>query len=81
MRVGRFLRRVLVAEVVQPHGLLDVLEAVQVLERQTVGLPSGSAMLAEHVVVEPRAREGELVVLVWECRGPSFLTHHVSGPS
>jgi hypothetical protein len=48
---------VLVAEVVQPHRLLDVLEAVEVLERQTVGLPCGSAVLAEHVLTELVAAE------------------------
>jgi hypothetical protein len=50
---------VLVAEVVQAHRLLDMLEAVQVREWQAVDLPSGSAVLVEQVVVEPTARHGE----------------------
>jgi hypothetical protein len=61
---------VLVAEVVQAHLLLDMLEVVQVLEWQAVDLPLGSAVLMEHVVVEPTAPHGELVLRVREGLGP-----------
>jgi hypothetical protein len=60
---------VLVAEVVQAHRLLDVLEVVQVREREAVDLPSGSTVITEHVVVEPTAPHGELVLRVREGRG------------
>ena len=69
-RVGPHVRRVLVAEVVQAHRLLDMLEVVQVREWQAVDLPAGSAVLMEHVVVEPTAPHGELVLRVREGRGP-----------
>jgi hypothetical protein len=68
--VRPYVRRVLVAEVVQAHRLLDVLEVVQVREREAVDLPSGSTVIAEHVVVEPTAPHGELVPGVREGRGP-----------
>jgi hypothetical protein len=85
-----------VAEVVQSHRLLDVLEAVQALERQSVGLPPASAVLTEHVLTEhvvaehvlaehvvagPTAALGGLVDLLREVRGPGSSMHHVNGPS
>jgi hypothetical protein len=66
MRVGRHVRPVPVAEVVQAHRLLDMLEVVQVREWQAVDLPSGSAVLVEHVVAEPTAPHGELLLRVRE---------------
>ena len=64
------VHRVLVAEVVQAHRLLDMLEAVQVREWQAVDLPSGSTVITDHVVVEPTVPHGELVLRVREGRGP-----------
>ncbi|TFV70778.1 hypothetical protein E4P39_19460 [Blastococcus sp. CT_GayMR19] len=60
-----------VAEVVQAHHLLDMLEVVQVREWQAVELPSGSAVLVEHVLVEqvvaePTAAHGEVLLRVRE---------------
>jgi len=55
---------VLVVESVQAHGLLDVLEAVQVREWQAVGLPSGSAVITKHVLVKRAAPRGDLVLRV-----------------
>ena len=40
------------AEVVQTHRLLDMLEAVQVGERQAVDLLHGSTVVTEQVVME-----------------------------
>jgi hypothetical protein len=68
MRVGTHVLLVLVAEVVQAHRLLDMLEVVQVREWQAVDLPSGSAVPMEQVVVEPTAPHGELVLRVREGR-------------
>ena len=62
-------RSVLVAEVVHAHRLLDMLEAVQVGEWQAVDLPSGSAVLAEQVVVEASAGHGEVVMRGSDRRG------------
>jgi hypothetical protein len=59
---------VLVAEVVHAHGLLDMLEAVQLVEWQAVDLPFGSAVMTEQVVMEATASHGR-------------LTQHVGGPS
>jgi uncharacterized membrane protein affecting hemolysin expression len=60
---------VLVAEVVQAHRLLDVLEVVQVRERQAVDLPAVSAVLMEQMVVEPTAQHGGVVLHVREGPG------------
>jgi hypothetical protein len=54
--------RVLVAQVGEAHRLLDVLEVVQVREWEAVDLSSGSTVITEHVVMEPSARHGELVL-------------------
>jgi hypothetical protein len=56
-------------EVVQAHGLLDMLEAVQVGEWQAADLPLGSAVIMEHVVAELAAPPGELVVSTQQGRG------------
>jgi hypothetical protein len=66
---------VLVAEVVQAHCLLDMLEVVQVNEWQAVDLQAGSAVLMEHVVVEhvvgePTAPHDEVVRHVRGGPGP-----------
>jgi hypothetical protein len=76
MRVGFHVRRVLVAEVVQTHRLLDMLEAVQVGEWQAVDVPFGSTVMTEHVVVELTAPHSELVVRVQESRGPGGSVLH-----
>jgi hypothetical protein len=75
MRVGPHVLLVLVAEVVQAHRLLDMLEVVQVREWQAVDLPGGSAVLMEHVVVErvvvePTAPHDEVVRHLREGPGP-----------
>jgi len=70
MRVGPDVRRVLMAEVVQAHRLLDMLEAVQVRKWQAADLLSGSGVLMEHVVAEPTVPHGELVLRVRQGRGP-----------
>ena len=66
---GSHVLLVLVAEVVQAHRLLDVLEVVQVRERQAVDLPAVSAVLMEQMVVEPAAPNGGVVLDVREGPG------------
>src|SRR4051812_22883031 len=54
----RPVRQVSVAQVVQAHLLLDMLEAVQVCKRQAIDLLCGSTVIAEQVVAKPAASHG-----------------------
>jgi hypothetical protein len=67
--------RVLVAQVGEAHRLLDVLEVVQVREWEAVDLSSGSTVVTEHVVMEPSARHGELVL---RAGGSSMRAGHLA---
>jgi hypothetical protein len=57
-----------VAEGVQAQVLLDVLEAVQVGERQAGDLARGSAVFPDQVVVQAAVADGDGVTDVDDCR-------------